>query len=250
MRFEDKEIKSIGDFITKLDANRTTGEVNWFRGHDSKAWKLQPNVARDEANPLAKEQRARKAFRQNATALINPLPTDEWGWMFLMQHYGFPTRLLDWSESPLVALYFAVQSQAHLNEDGVVWVLAPETLNHKAGLSSDTLSSGIPFFGIDRELDGYSYDSIATGGEQWPVAALAARNSPRIIAQHGVFTIFHNVLAPLEEIHDGSHVWRYIVRASDKEGLRKDLEILRINGFSMFPELDKVVALLKSGGAA
>lgn len=247
MRFEDKDVKSIGDFINKLDANRTSGEINWFRGHDSVTWKLLPNVARDEPEPLKKEHRARKAFRQNAAGLVQRLPTDDWGWLFLMQHYGFPTRLLDWSESPLVALYFAVQDATRLGEDGVVWVLAPETLNQKAGLSASTLSNGIPFFGIDKDLESYAYDNVVDTAGQWPVAALAARNSPRIVAQHGVFTVFHSVFDSLETLHDKRHLWRYIIRAGDKPNIRKELELLRVNGFSMFPELDKAIALLKAG---
>jgi hypothetical protein len=57
-----------------------------------------------------------------------PDPDDYFGWLFLAQHYGLPTRLLDWSESPLVALYFAV-TEGHEDHDGCVWALWPGGLN-------------------------------------------------------------------------------------------------------------------------
>ena len=54
-------------------------------------------------------------------------------WLTLMQHYGLPTRLLDWSESPLVALYFALSSDEDAKADAAVWVLNPMKLNKKVG---------------------------------------------------------------------------------------------------------------------
>ena len=53
-----------------------------------------------------------KRFKQNAFQFLDLVPKDEWEWIFLMQHYRVPTRLLDWTESPLIGLYFAVSDKA------------------------------------------------------------------------------------------------------------------------------------------
>lgn len=250
MRYEEKDVASVGELITKLDGQRVKGEILWFRGHDSIEWELKPSITRGNADPASREYQLLKLFRQHATRLVQPLPTDDWSWLFLMQHYGVPTRLLDWSESPLVSLYFAVQDAALDGTDGCLWVLSPHSLNKAANLSEDTLKNGIPFFGMDEDLDTYLPKNVAQAGAQapqQPVAAIAARNSARIAAQLGVFTIFHTDYTGLELIGDKQHVWRYRIPAASKAKIRSELEVLQINQFALFPELDKAGAHVKGG---
>ena len=100
----DKNITSIADMVKELKAvsDPKRGPA-WFRGHADSSWKLQPNY--DRLQKPAKETELLSRFRQNANLLLSHAPAlpNDFGWMFLMQHYGVPTRLLDWSESPLSA---------------------------------------------------------------------------------------------------------------------------------------------------
>jgi hypothetical protein len=165
-------------------------------------------------------------------------PEDEWAWLFLMQHHGAPTRLLDWSENPLVALYFVVSEDAHMGVDGEVVCLDPEGLNKSAHVQP-TASGELPFFGVDEELKAYSTESIDRAGRaaKPPVAALAPRYFRRLIAQAGVFTITHREQQAVENVDDGRHVGRIKIPQAAKVGLRKDLAALGLTRLALFPEL-------------
>jgi FRG domain len=112
---------------------RTSGVFNeiWWRGHACARWELLPSVHR----PLYRNFESHLALsfmRRAKTRHIAPLPAeDAWpDWLFLMQHYGLPTRLLDWTRSPLTAAVFAVES--HRDEPGAIWALSPFQWNYYA----------------------------------------------------------------------------------------------------------------------
>src|SRR2546427_12382459 len=86
-----------------------SGRVDpWFRGLEDAAYELLPGAYRYK---IADEDELRAEFKRRAWPMLTEArPSNDWEWYFLMQHYGMPTRLLDWTDGALLALYFAVRS--------------------------------------------------------------------------------------------------------------------------------------------
>src|ERR1700747_1282643 len=113
-----KSPKSVGEFIQIINEinGKWTQEGNekiypWFRGHCINEHLLVPGAYRT-INAKKNQDSYRQDFQKKAFPFLNEaygLPKDDWEWYFLMQHYGLPTRLLDWSEGSLIALYFAIK---------------------------------------------------------------------------------------------------------------------------------------------
>jgi hypothetical protein len=182
---------------------------------------------------------------QNATPHLQGQPQEEWEWMFLMQHYRAPTRLLDWTESALAALYFAVSKQKHRKSDGAVWCLDPIGLNNAANIKF-SFEPEIPSFGRDKVMDSYLPTHVhESTSDLNPIAIMGPRNTPRMAAQLGTFTINHRLHGPIETIGNGSHVWRWIIPAAAKKELIRELAHLGFTELTLFPELEKVADLSK-----
>ena len=173
--------------------------------------------------------------------LINPRPTYSYEWLFIMRHYGISTRLLDWTESPLVGTYFTVNEPHYDNKDGVLWALSPIDLNKQSGRQSAD-PDNLPSFAEDLEIESYKPEIYADdiSGDLLAVAICAPRNTQRMQSQSSAFTIHHRNNLAINKIGDASHIWRYIIPAQAKPRIKKELELLSIGEFHLFPELDKL----------
>lgn len=207
-----------------LKATQTrTGEIsdqNWYRGHGrSESFVLKPTLDRHPdrvtlESLLDLETELMRAFMSHHLLHTLTAGVDQSGKMdtlFYMQHYGVPTRLLDWTNNPLIALYFAV-SDARIDRntgkypEGVaIWVLDPTSWNLKSledlrpprgalNSSDGNLESYIPrapWKAADRK-----------GMYLEPVAISGGANTQRMLAQRGVFTMFGADTRAMDELYD------------------------------------------------
>jgi len=179
----------------------------------------------------------------------SPTFLDKWHWYFLMQHYAAPTRLLDWTVNPLVALYFAVCDES--DRDGAVWIVDPWRWNraHVKYLFGPAVAGW-------RETKKYLLDledAFDTGEaenqttEKWPVAIEPPHIDRRIAAQGSKFMLFGTkkdmtrspaVNRPRGVKGKHAILDKIIVKRSKASKLREELNEMGINGKAMFPGLE------------
>jgi len=261
-RFADRSVESITELLARLEedeANLSTTLVPgsrqhvWFRGLSDINYKLVPSFHRQSLN-IRDEVYMMNLFKQNAHEFVQgQVPTSEWEWMFLMRHHALPSRLLDWSENPLVGLFFAVEaSSSSPRRNGVLWCLLPGQLNSWA-LGWPDNSTALPMFteleaeytlGENGALQIYRPSNLRRPRSRStplpPSAAICVRATRRIQAQLGVFTVHHADKTPLEDIQDQTHVWRFVIPAAGKEHIRDELRRIGITRRTIFPDLDSV----------
>ena len=244
-RFECITISSVADLLEDL-GGRPDNRIEWYRGHSDVTYRLLPSLARPPRSVEA-EETLMKRFKQNAYPFLDGSPFDDWEWLFLMQHHGAPTRLLDWSDSPLTGLWFAVGDSGQESEDGdgCLWALRPIDLNVEARLVP-SYHLDIPLFGQDQELDNYLPDRLSTMQANTPAAGIASRQFRRVVAQMGSFTITHRDQIALEDM-PGGFLTRYLIPAAAKPAVRRELLALRVTRLSVFPELANVAVLAQEG---
>jgi hypothetical protein len=246
MRHEEKAIRSVADYINAIRDHEKDDELRWYRGHVSATFELVPSIARNPDH-LKGELNAIKVFKQMSRPLLDRVPATEWEWIFLMQHHGVPTRLLDWSENPLTALYFALDDATakYAADDAIIWVMDPVALNKHAGHRHE-FPRDILAFDIDDKLEGYQPNQVnGKVSRLEPIAAIGPRNSGRMAAQSGTFTVIHADVTKIDEVADQSHIWRLRIPADAKEPLRDELRLLRVQDFTYFPDLDRVGKRIK-----
>lgn len=234
---EEIEVKDIQEFLNLSHTFLNEDDEIWYRGQANIDRNLIPSFLRlSNHNELA-EKDLFDIFVQNSSTLIET-PSNPLDWMFIMQHYGIPTRLLDWTENPLVALYFAVEKYWN-DKDGVLWLLKPKKLNQPV-LGYAT----IPMY------DNPNVTEHMKGQSQYPktpVAILATRNNSRIQIQEGVFTIHLNNDQNIEQGNTDC-LLKIKIPSDTKKNIYEQLKKLGINKFRLFPELSNIKIIMEQKG--
>jgi hypothetical protein len=215
----------------------------WWRGQADIAWSLVPSLYRKGFS--SKETNINNRFRMMAKARYAHCPpdSDAFPWLFLMQHYRLPTRLLDWSESPLVAVYFATDVEARDDSDGVLWALLPTHLNLQQ-LKRDAIC--VPGSGDLRQLCVEAFVGNRNNPDRRILSVLTEQSDLRHMVQQSVFTI-HGCNTPISDLPAAdTFVARIRIPAKAKPAFRQVLQIFGISRASLFPDLENLAVELAS----
>jgi hypothetical protein len=244
-------------------------EEVWFRGEGG-TYSLLPGLYRSDSLALGyDEENLQQRFMSYGAPYVEPgRGLGEWDWYFRAQHYGLPTRLLDWTESLLTAIYFSLEKHinqrdrrkydkdrlkspvplVHDRESPVIWIMDAGTLNQfSCGRNSDyvfSLTEGPEHtYSIDRVLNRKNTRN------RYPIAILPLKTNPRIVSQQGMFTLHGWDLGSIDELAErrgsGIRLARVVLDRANVAHHWRDLERFGLFRTGVFPELDSVAQFVK-----
>jgi hypothetical protein len=207
-------IKSLDDFQTEL-RKRWDGHY-LYRGEDSNAYTLRPKYGRyqasDARNDLARERALLAAFKRRASPFLEQPPENEWEWLGVAQHFGLATRLVDWTENPLIASFFATAEPTD-GGDRVVRLLDTTKVTD-----------------ADENTDPFGAKTIAIYRPR--------HLSRRVTSQGSIFTAHPSPSTPF----DGGELEKWTISAECLVDFRLTLASFGIDRAFVFPGLDSVAA--------
>ncbi|AFU69962.1 FRG superfamily protein [Psychroflexus torquis ATCC 700755] len=285
---EEKSVKTVSEFIDlmheKIANISTPNEIKniWFRGEGNNNFltPLVPKAFRQREghlnNKLTKttvfedvlniEGSLKSSFFREAEMFLNKngINNNDWNKYFLMQHYGMQTRLLDWTESALIALYFSISDNHFVENDSVVWLLSPHNYNKLVlnQLSNGIVQTGSIYFpqratrielidekgklnldelfrmylNLDFEHNHESYEK-----EFYPLAIYPYHLDERMRNQKSCFTIFGNEVNGILDFKDNhKYLAKIIIDKNSKLKIRKELELLGVSERDVYPDLSGI----------
>lgn len=230
IRSFDEFLKKIQELDTEID-NTTNERLVLFRGQHDANWDLVPCIFRPEYRNQDISQLEEKIFNDFKRRAVPYLPHNfnvdsEWDWLALAQQFKLPTRLLDWTENPLVALYFTFAQEKMDDHDRAFWIFATTP---------------------DDFADTSSPDSTPFNQEGIRVF-MPNQITQRITVQAGWFTVHHCRRKELMVLNDNPEFYRRLRLLKIPNHLRLEilrmLDMLGINAYSSFPDLDGLSSYL------
>jgi hypothetical protein len=212
---------------------------NWaFRGERDETWPLYSGLSRYFQNfrvhqDAWAEQEARvlRIFKRKAHQFLERPPDwdDDFQWLALMQHHGAPTRLIDFTWSPYVAAFFALERTV---ADGVVWAMNPARI--------DSSRAARPR--MDPRVPGNFSKYFVKGDRRLIWMGEPHTMNQRLIAQSGTFAVPGVLDVPLEEIlsdRDQENILaKFVLTNPVREVGMRELYRMNITFATLFPDLD------------
>jgi hypothetical protein len=267
-------VSTVRSFIAEIGKIKRGAGLTTFRGQRNATWAVEPGILRAPQKLLAHEK---QAVRDLLSIHPQEFHADSmFDRLVRMQHYGLPTRLLDVTGNPLVALYFATEPyRSRLSTvDGKVYVFsvpdhrtkyfdsdAVSCVANLSNLSSDekqtiidSKSLSIEDFNetpsVDRLLQFVRVEKPHFRNEIVrldlfrPFYVIPKMSNRRIIAQSGAFIIYGLPPTKTMVFRRDINVNSIIVPQDAKSLIRSELESLGINESTLFPEIDRAASYI------
>lgn len=264
-------ILNITDLIKEIDNARNSAQFSkerthvniWFRGQPEHDLSLKPRVYRDhfgrgpEPERLDTERMLMQDFTLQSGSLRDSKATDEEVY-FLQQHYRMPTRLLDWTTSPLAALFFAVQDTKE-NKDGELFMMDASKfrLNKDNGERKyKSWVNGQDFIFVGTAQAGHPIfrDSVRiiswwqASNDKFPEFIIPVRPhyfDVRVGLQRSCFT-FHVPKQTAVDVDNNPSLTQFRIPTKEKSEIRKQLGTLGIDAFRVYGDLEHLSETLIS----
>jgi len=246
--------KNLSELLESIEEFQSKSEISWYRGCRNKAHSLKPSLYRhskktniSDISTLENDLTTR--FVQRSLPFLQRGLSDEWDKIFLMQHYGVPTRLLDWSENPFVSIYFAlVSAQEPAKTDACLWMCDPISWN-RAALDHISYKGGVLDPG-NTAIRAYAPGAPVNEMPMPPIMIYGSYNSPRIVAQRGGFALFGQSTESMEKNYSAEkfpeEILTKIVISHDQiESMRASLFRKGFTESVVFPDLDGLARELR-----
>lgn len=236
MEKKDLPIKTVSEFLNRIRESRNINNLKdvrlVYRGVTSTRYHLLCSLGRDKKF-IEDEEYLFNEFSRCYYGYTDLRPTNPIDLLALAQHYGLPTRLMDWTTNPLIALYFACQDTKEEEKDGRVYIkVLPSSENLIDGKQEGTPQKDLSV--LEKEFKKI-YQNGKQGNFVWP-----ENEDVRFQHQSGLFFCCEH---PEEEIESEDSLY---IKSEDKDSLLKDLTILGISRSFVFPLLDNLCEDIKN----